>query len=80
MKKFLLLACVLPCLLSAQNAKVKHVLKDKMSIQQVLKSIHVKFLNNLNLVPLLYLKNIVPENKPQRVTEIENHLRQNSSQ
>ena len=34
MKRILLLICALPCLLSAQNATVKNVLNDKMSIQQ----------------------------------------------
>jgi len=41
MKKILLLVCALPCLLSAQNAPVKNVLKDKRSIQQVMKSLAV---------------------------------------
>ena len=41
MKKFLLLVCVVPCLLSAQHATVKNVLKDRQSIQQVLKSLSV---------------------------------------
>ena len=35
MKKILLLVCAVPCLLSAQNAAVKNVLKDKPSIQQL---------------------------------------------
>ena len=41
MKRFLLLICVcaFPCLLSAQYATVKNVLKGKMSIQQVLKNL-----------------------------------------
>ena len=39
MKKFLLLVCVFPCLLSAQNATVKNGLKEKTSIQQVMKSL-----------------------------------------
>ena len=34
---FLLLVCALPCLLYAYNAPVKNVLKDKSSIQRVLK-------------------------------------------
>jgi len=38
MKKFLLLVCVAPCLLSAQNATVKNVLKDRSSVQQVLRN------------------------------------------
>ena len=39
MKKFLLLICVAPCLLSAQNATVKNVLKDRTSVQQVLRNL-----------------------------------------
>ena len=37
MRRFLLLVCVLPCLLSAQNTPLKNVLKDKSSVQRLLK-------------------------------------------
>ena len=48
MKRILLLVCVLPCLLSAQNTKVKIKLKDKTSIQQVLsKSLSAEKLNQV---------------------------------
>ena len=39
MRRFLLLVCVLPCLLSAQNTPLKNVLKDKASVQRLLKSL-----------------------------------------
>ena len=39
MKKILFLICALPCLLSAQNAPVKNVLKEKTAIQQVIKNL-----------------------------------------
>ena len=41
MKKFLLLVCVAPCLLSAQNATVKNMLKDRSFIQQVIRNLPV---------------------------------------
>ena len=39
MKRLLLLVCALPCLLCAQNAPLKSVLKDKTTIQRMFKSL-----------------------------------------
>jgi len=51
MKRILLLVCALPCLLSAQNAKMRIELKEKTSIQQVVsKSLSAEKLNQVRIL------------------------------
>ena len=60
MKRILLLLCVLPFLFSAQNATAKNVLKEKMSVQQVLrKNLSAKKLNQVR--PLAGINENLPD-------------------